>query len=175
MSNDYGLTFRVATTARATASRTLITWAVNLVFRQFPSSAVTYTSVLVVGNRVGRSRALADVSALSKEEVHERIDEIERDLKVLSLPEWCERYGVPSSFVEESDPDSGPVAPEPGVSMVRSDVEYDLHNWSPVDILNALTELKQQQIPYVWDDEAQVLGVSAGDEAAASRVVLGDE
>lgn len=92
MTNDYGLTFEVER-ARVAWFSLLIHGA--LTFRgSLPSEFVKAGAIIVI-NRLGERWELP-----SDEEPHDRLRQIEHDLKTLPLPSWCGRYGVPRSFVE---------------------------------------------------------------------------
>jgi hypothetical protein len=57
---------------------------------------------VVVQNATGEKRVL-EVTKTAKE-ARDRVTEIEKDFQTLNASQWCERYGVPMSFVS-GDPD----------------------------------------------------------------------
>jgi hypothetical protein len=144
MPNDRGLTFGVSV-PRIAWWETLLSGALNA-----GSSApmvATKARWITVVNRRGWTRAVDELPRTASDDwIEERILEIERDLDLLSLPAWCERYGVPMLFVEAEVDDAGAPEPEPSTTAGVPSVEYDLHNWAPVDILNALAQMKDQCI-----------------------------
>ena len=59
-----------------------------------------YPEVAVI-NAVGHRHVLEVLD--TDEEGEERAVEIEEELRVLSIPEWCKRYRVPLTFVEDHE------------------------------------------------------------------------
>ena len=52
---------------------------------------------IVVENQTGEKRVVEMTNTVK--EARDRAATIEQDFKKLSTPEWCERYGIPVSFV----------------------------------------------------------------------------
>jgi hypothetical protein len=76
-------------------------------------------------------------------------------------------------------PITAPLASSVGVGQTPATartalVEYDLHNWSPEHVENALAQVKYWRIPYRFDAPSQVLTVPATYEEAMNKFVLGD-
>lgn len=85
---------------------------------------------------------------------------------------WRKNEPIVITWVRDGLPVTA--APRPPEASETAAVEYDLRNWSPEDIENALARVKYWRIPHDWDESAQVLTVPGKYEEAMSKFVLGE-
>ncbi len=79
------------------------TYFVDLMRPKFGGGFESYSGrgpTVVASNSTGEKRVVAVTRSM--DEAKERAEAVDQDFKTLDLATWCERYGVPESFVSGS-------------------------------------------------------------------------